>query len=286
MEFKARSNEARPISAGVARVGELKGSTLQIFFVPSFALSTSSFTIRPWSGSTNPKSRSRPASNVATTPFEVSIPETQSRSSSDDSQYEPLLDEESLESSGSDDSFSSCDVEFQGRVSKTSTGKRAVPQHRRSSGVCEERAKKRSKTVANSSVTKESDKDSKEQNPEAPEEDGSSKVGVGQVRKATEEPEKSTGKGSGKKRSKVWDHFIKADGKAEAECTHCGESILCTGGNTSGMSNHLKRRHEINLTQSRLSLKNGRLISHPLPNTPTLTSKQHQCVYSHMLAMN
>ena len=48
-----------------------------------------------------------------------------------------------------------------------------------------------------------------------------------------------------KKRSVVWEHFIKQDGMESTVCIckHCSKEVTSHGGSTSAMTGHLKRHH-------------------------------------------
>ena len=53
----------------------------------------------------------------------------------------------------------------------------------------------------------------------------------------------STGSGQ----NKLWNHFLRTKAGDSAICNVCKKNIKCSGGSTSGLHNHLIRKHNINL---------------------------------------
>jgi BED zinc finger len=55
------------------------------------------------------------------------------------------------------------------------------------------------------------------------------------------------------KRSWIWNHFVYDETVKKARCIHC-KTLICTNkGSTSGMTNHVKTRHNIIKNQEHLS---------------------------------
>lgn len=50
------------------------------------------------------------------------------------------------------------------------------------------------------------------------------------------------------KRSAAWNYFEKRN-NAEAKCMKCGSVLNCKGSTTSALVNHLRLRHDINLSK-------------------------------------
>ena len=50
--------------------------------------------------------------------------------------------------------------------------------------------------------------------------------------------------------SKVWKHFTRDYNDDKAKCIHCSPSMSCKGGSTSGLSRHLKSKHNLNSSES------------------------------------
>lgn len=49
-------------------------------------------------------------------------------------------------------------------------------------------------------------------------------------------------------KSSVWSHFLRSKIKTTAKCKHCNKVLMCSGGSTSSLRNHLKKTHLISLT--------------------------------------
>jgi BED zinc finger len=66
---------------------------------------------------------------------------------------------------------------------------------------------------------------------------------------------------SSTKRSWVWQHFKFEDTVKKAKCNYCKMLISCNKGSTTGLSNHLKSKHNLKKNQEK-----GQLTLHDVVN--------------------
>lgn len=52
-------------------------------------------------------------------------------------------------------------------------------------------------------------------------------------------------------KTSAWHHFLKSKTKSEAKCKYCSKVLLCTGGSTSALRNHLKNKHLVFLESTK-----------------------------------
>ena len=70
------------------------------------------------------------------------------------------------------------------------------------------------------------------------------------------------------KRSWVWGHFKYEDSLKKAKCDYCKSLICCNKGSTTGLSNHLKSKHNITKNQE----KNQLTIHEVINNSEAIVS--------------
>lgn len=52
-------------------------------------------------------------------------------------------------------------------------------------------------------------------------------------------------------KNSVCGHFLKSKTKSEAKCKYCNKILLCSGGSTSTLRNHLKNKHLVSFNSAK-----------------------------------